>query len=128
MDALEYNAVISTLFRFIPEAKDAYDAWDMPDDPLPYIVFSFLEQSFFTPIVNADDDPDVVRRIFEFLEQMALSRDTEVVNLVWISLFEPWAARPWEFGKAVERMGPATKKLALQAFHRITGRHLASMS
>jgi hypothetical protein len=91
-------------------------------------VFSFLEESLFTPAVSADRDPDLLRRLFEFLERMALSRDTEVVNLLWVSLFEPWAARPSTFGNAVARMGPATKELALQAFHRITGRDLASMS
>jgi hypothetical protein len=128
MGDLEYKAVISTLFRLIPEAKGAYDAWDMPGDPLPYIVFSFLEQSLFTPVVNADRDPDLLRRIFEFLERMALSHDTEVINLLWVSLFEPWAVRPSTLRQAAGRMGPATKELALQAFRGITGCDLPSMS
>ena len=49
MDDLVYEAVIPTLFRLIPEAKDAYEAWNMPDEPLPYIVFGFLEESLFPP-------------------------------------------------------------------------------
>lgn len=128
MEDLAYNAVIPTLFRAVPEAKDAYGAWDMPGDPLPYIVFSFLEESFITPAVDAGDAPELLMRIFAFLERMSLSRDEEVVSLLWIGLFEAWAARPPTLVKAVERMGPATRRLASQAFQRITGRDLASMS
>jgi hypothetical protein len=40
MDDLAYNAVIPTLFHDVPEAKDAYDAWDIPGDPLPHVVFA----------------------------------------------------------------------------------------
>lgn len=38
-------------------------------------------------------DADLVR-MFEMLKQMVVSHDTEVVNLFWVSLFEPSAARP----------------------------------
>jgi hypothetical protein len=64
MEDLPYNAVIPSLFRAVPEAKDAYDAWDMPGDPLPSVVFSFLEESFLTPAVNAGDSPELLKRIF----------------------------------------------------------------
>ena len=46
MSGLRYDAVIPKLFSSLPEAKVAYDLWDMPGDPLPYIVFGFLEESF----------------------------------------------------------------------------------
>ena len=128
MEDLLYNAVIPSLFRAVPEAKDAYDAWEMPGDPLPYIVFSFLEESFLTPAVDAGNAPDLLDRIFGFLERMALSRDEEVVNLLWVGLFEAWAARPQTFGRALEHMRPATKELASQAVMKILGRDLASMS
>jgi hypothetical protein len=107
--------------------EEPYDAWDMPLNPMPYIVFSFLEESLFTPVVDRGDDPDLLRRIFDFLERMALARDSEVVNLLWVGVFEAWAARPLTFGTAVKRMGPATKELAVQAAKQITGRDLVSM-
>jgi hypothetical protein len=128
MDNLAYNSVIPTLFLVVPEAKDAYDAWEMPGDPLPYIVFGFLEESLFTPTVDADGDSDLSRRIFDFLEGMALSDDAEVVNLLWVGLFEAWAARPSTLAKAAGRMGSATKELASQAFQKLTGRDLTSIS
>jgi hypothetical protein len=128
MDDLLYDAVIPTLFRVVPEAKDAYDSWDMPGEPLPYVVFGFLEESLFTPVVDANRDPDLLRRIFEIFEWMAVSRDAEVTNLLWVGLFEAWASRPPTFAKANQRMGPATKELASEAFQRIAGRDLTSMS
>jgi hypothetical protein len=124
MEDLAYNAVIPALFRDVPESKQAYDAWDMPGEPLPYIVFSFLEESLFTPAVDGGENPDLLRRLFDFLEHMALSDDAAVTNLLWVGLFEAWVARASTFGKAVERMRPATKELASQAYKKITGRDL----
>ena len=118
---------IPTLFHDVPEAKDAYDAWEMPGDPLPYVVFGFLEESLFTPAVNSANNPDLVRRIFDFLERMALSRHEEVVNLLWVGLFEAWAANPPTFRKSLEYMRPATKALACEAAQRLTGCNIASM-
>lgn len=127
MDDRAYDAVIPTLFREVPETRDAYDAWDMPGDPLPYLVFGFLEESLITPAVDSGDDRDLLQGIFGFLERRALSRNEEVVNLLWVDLFEAWAATPRTFSKAVEYMRPATKTLAFQAAQRLTGRNLASM-
>ena len=127
MDELAYSAVIPALFRALPEAKDAYDDWDMPGDPLPYMVFSFLEESLFTPALVSRSNPELLSRIFDFLERMALSRSEEVVNLLWIGLFEPWAANPPIFSKAAEYMRPATKALAAEAVRRGTQTKPASM-
>jgi len=112
MPCLHYDAVISRLFDSLPRAKDAYDLWDMPGDPLPYIVFGFLEESFFTPAIVADKDSALLVRIFAFLEEMASSSDSEVVNLLSVGLLEAWAGDPDTFRKAFRRMGPQTKKLA----------------
>ena len=51
MGPLNYSNIIEALFEAMPEAKAAYNSWDMPGEALPYVVFSFLEESFFTPIV-----------------------------------------------------------------------------
>jgi hypothetical protein len=64
-------------------------------------------------------------RIFDFIERMALSRSNEVVNLLWVGLFEAWVANPTALGKALEHMGPATKALASEAAYRLTGHDLA---
>lgn len=92
MEPLHYNAVVSSLFHPIPEAKNAYDAWQMPGDPLPYIVFSFLEGSFLKPAVNSGQAAELLGRIFQFFEHMAASSDIEVVNLLNVGLFEAWVA------------------------------------
>jgi len=119
MSGLRYDAVIPKLFSSLPEAKVAYDLWDMPGDPLPYIVFGFLEESFFTPAILADRDSPLLVRIFAFLEEMAASQDTKVVELLWVGLFEAWAADSGTFQKALSGMGPRTKKLAKKAANKL---------
>ncbi len=117
MEYLAYGDVLSTLFRSIPEAKAAYDAWDMPGDPLPYIVFGFLEESFLTPAVDSGRNAELLTRIFAFLELMACSPDTEVINLLYVGLFEAWVSRPSTLKKGFRNMGPATRALISDAAH-----------
>jgi hypothetical protein len=126
VESLNYSNIIGALFRAMPEAKTAYDTWDMPGEALPYIVFGFLEESFFTPIVTSSTHAELRTRIFEFLEQMAASDHTEVKNLLWIGLFEAWAANG-TIATSLEHMGPQTKSLAKKAIssiepHRVLGR------
>lgn len=113
--SLKYGDVITSLFQAIPEAKAAYDRWDMPGEVLPHIVFSLLEESFLTPVIKADKNAELQERIFRFLEQMAISTDNEVVNLLWIGLFEPWAANG-TLTIALNRLEPRSKLLAKAGF------------
>lgn len=75
MSGLHYETVIPKLFGSLPEARVAYDAWEMTGDPLPYIVFGFVEESFFRPAIVAEKDSQLLVRIFAFLEEMASSSD-----------------------------------------------------
>jgi hypothetical protein len=119
MDPLLYASVVPTLFRLIPEAKSAYEACDVPGDPLPYVVFGFLDGSFLSPAIDSGKDTELLMRIFGFLEQMACSSDPEVVNLLWVELLETWVANPTILSAAFKHMGPATKALATEAAHRL---------
>ena len=124
MDDLAYIEVIPTLFRSVPEAKDSYDAWEMPGEPLPYLVFSFLEESLFTPAVISGHNHELLRRMFDFFERMALSRSDDVINLLWVGLFEPWVLNPTTMSNARKHMRQATKALASQAAQKLTGAEL----
>ena len=114
ISTLKYSDVLSSFFETIPEAKAAYDKWDMPGEPLPYIVFSFLEESFLTPIVKSGEDVELKDRIFQFLERMAGSDSSEVVDLLWLSLFEAWAANG-TLSLALEEFEPRSQSLARKA-------------
>jgi len=120
MEPLHHNAVVPALFRSLPEAKVAYADWDMPGEPLPYIVFSFLDESFFGPSIRSSKDTELLTRVFRFLEQMAVSPDSEVVNLLWIGLFESWVGDQTILRKAFRYMGPATQALAVDAAHALS--------
>lgn len=67
MDNLAYNDVLLALFRAVPEVKAAYGGWETPGDPLPYIAFSFLEESLFTRAVMSRGNLDLLLRTFDFL-------------------------------------------------------------
>jgi len=124
MDRVEhvnYRNMITLLFQTVPEAKIAYKLWEMPGEPLPYIVFSFLEESFFTPLVNSATDDELKGRVFRFFERMAASSDAKVVDLLAIGLFEAWATNG-ALVASFEQMGPQTKAVARKAVKSIKPR------
>ena len=123
MDDLAYDSVIPTLFREVPEAKEAYAASETPGDPLPYIVFGLLDESFFTPTVKRETDAELLARIFQFFELMATSSSAEVANLLYVGLFEGWVGDAALLKKAFRHMKPATKALAREAAHSLQCGH-----
>ena len=58
---------------------------------------------------GADDDS--LKHIFSFYEEMASSRDQEIVNLLWKSILEPLASDKKLSATAWKYMGEKTKTL-----------------
>lgn len=112
--SLNYGNVIDELFQSIPEAQMAYAQWEMPGDPLPHIMFSFLEESFFGPIVKAHRHDELEGRISQFFERMAASSDVRLHDLLWIGLFEAWFPNGM-LGIAARQMGLRSQALAKKA-------------
>jgi len=113
-NSLEYGNVIDQLFQSIPEAKTAYAQGEMPGDPLPYVVFSFLEESFFTPVVRLHRHDELEERILQFFERMAASSDAQLHDLLSVGLFETRFANGM-LEIAVRRFGPRSKALTEKA-------------
>jgi hypothetical protein len=94
-----------------PETRSLCDEGlgGLSGDPLPYIVFGFLEASFLTPAVKSGKDAELLARIFQFFEQMAANPDVQVANLLYVGLFETWVADAAILKRAFRHMGPATE-------------------
>ena len=116
---ISYSVFVDSLLAALPEIKPQHDALqkDIGPDVLAYPAVELVLEPFVKDLLRANADPDILRRVFAFFEQMAQAQDTEVVNLLHVGIFESWAADAETLAKAWNYMGEATKRIASDAAH-----------
>ena len=106
---LDYCTIIDELLRRFPEAENnvKQDCLD-----LPHVVF----ESGVIPIIKESlkNSDTKTQQMFSFLEEMALSTDEEVRNLLLVSGLEALADDGSVRELAKAQMGEATYKLYLE--------------
>jgi hypothetical protein len=118
---LRYTAFVGSLLAALPEIKRQHDALqkDIGPDVLPYPTVELVLEPFVKDLLRANADADLLRRVFLFLEEMAQAHDIDVVNLLHVGIFEPWAADPETLAHAWKYMGESSKQVASDAAHRL---------
>jgi hypothetical protein len=115
---LVYPGIVKVLLKRFPELTDRVEPdyetfYDLKcESPLAYPVFEGLLQSWVLELLGSGTDDASLERIFSFYEEMALSPDIEVVNLLWISVMEGLLYKKELIAQAWKYMGQKTKELA----------------
>ena len=130
MANLRYSAIVDSLLAAVPEIKRRHDALqeEIGPDILPYSTVELVLEPFVKDLLKANPDIELVRRVFAFFEEMAQTQDIEVVNLLYIGIFEPWAADRETLARAWKYMGERTRQIASDAALRLNrGENLPPM-
>ena len=130
MANLRYSTVVDSLLAAVPEIKRRHDAFqeDIGPDILPHLTFDVVFEPFVKDLLKANPDIELVRRVFAFFEEMAQAQDIEVVNLLYIGIFEAWVADPETLARAWKYMGERTMQIASDAALRLNrGENLPPM-
>jgi DNA-binding ferritin-like protein (Dps family) len=104
MEKLRYDNLIARLVDAVPE---------FPADPeyvkdnLVYLVFNDLAR-FVISLFEAEAKEDLLRRIFDFMEEAASSQDQRITDVLWDSFNELAMKEP---DKAKSYMGRYTRKI-----------------
>jgi hypothetical protein len=116
MANIEFQNVTEDLLSAVPEFRERYNHefadWQPLEVPGQYIVFGFVVIPALRELLAADRQPVLLRRIFNFFEQMAGSSDAEVPNLLGVEIFEWLLGDPASLSVAWQYMGEETRKLA----------------
>jgi hypothetical protein len=115
---LIYTGIEIVLMIKFPELcdgmKSAYGSYydSTSEHPGAYPIFEDVFWDFLVELLSTNANEHVLERAFSFCERMASSRDTEVVNLLWIAIPEALAYDANELRTAWKYMGPKTQVLA----------------
>ena len=121
MQDLRYSVIVDSLLAAIPELRPQQDALQMEIGPdvLPFLTVELVLEPFLRGLLSANAPADTMRRVFAFLEEMAQSQNVEVVNLLYVGIFEHWAGEPETLSRAREHLGEGTRRVARDAAHRL---------
>jgi hypothetical protein len=114
---IDYQHVNEKLLSAIPELASRYQkeaGWraKVGGHPGPYDVICYVVRPFLRNLLDSDNDPASLKRIFSFFEQMARSSDIQVVNLLHIGIFESLVGERDRLAAAWNYMGEETKNVA----------------
>jgi hypothetical protein len=116
MNDLAFSKVTDALLSVLPEFQDRYRRelswWQGPEPPGQYTVFGFVAKPIVRELLSSDTEPALLKRIFDFFEEMARSSDIEVPNLLQIEIFEWLVGDPGRLATGWKYMGEKSKALA----------------
>jgi hypothetical protein len=116
MDDLTYEKVNDALLSVVPEFQERYKRelswWQGPEPPGQYTVFGFVAKPAVRELLNSNEESALLKRIFDFFEEMARSSDIQVPNLLQIEIFEWLIGDPERLAMAWKYMGDETKAVA----------------
>ena len=114
MEKLRYDNLIARLLDSVPEFPA--DPEDVKDN-LVYLVFNDLTR-FVISLLEAEAKEDLLRRIFDFIEEAASIQDQQVTDVLWDSFNELAMKEP---DKAKSYMGRYTRKIYEEVEEEIYG-------
>lgn len=111
MQEITYDNLIQRLLQAIPEfTADEDDVADHRGT----LVFEDLTR-FVKGLVEANDNDELIQRIFRFLEEASKSSDTQVLDAIRYSFLEGLADSPYHLNSTKKYMGSQTRKLLKNA-------------
>jgi hypothetical protein len=112
---MNYEMLNDMLIQNVPELKQAYlkelEWWD-GEQPGAHNIFGDVLNPYLIERLDQMDDEKVLKRVFNFLESMALSEDEKVKEVLTCTVLERLGDDTKILERAEAFMGENTKKLS----------------
>jgi hypothetical protein len=114
--SLDYAHVSQRLIDRVPvlaaRCLAEFPNWsDTTNPPGSHAVFGLVVLPCLLEELKKEGDDQVLRRLFDFFEEMAQAKDPKVVNLLKLEIITPLIRNPVALKKAAKHMESQTRKL-----------------
>ncbi|MEW9674486.1 hypothetical protein [Ammoniphilus sp. 3BR4] len=119
---LTYNNIVQEMLKIIPQLQPLYDKeleklWQVEGLIPPHIAFGDIFNPFLISLLQkpqelTKDDEKLLSKIFNFLENMALSEDVKIQEVVSVTVMARIGDDLSILKNALKYMGNETKKLS----------------
>ena len=115
---LTYSDLSKRLLEAVPELRIPYEQQlkiSSGEDPGPHIVFGDVLAPYLVFLLESGQREDIVRRIFEFLEELAVHPDIHVQEVIAQAVVERLAEDKALLSAARKYIGPRTLQFVQEA-------------
>ena len=113
--SINYGNVVRRMLQAIPEVHPFYEKeieWSGEEEPGPHIVFGDVLNPYLIDLLKQDNQEEELERIFSFFEEMAVSSDIKVQEVLAVTVMERLGDDPTVLKKAEKYMGPKTRMIS----------------
>ncbi len=112
---MDRRNVVARMLEVIPDTRNEYEAlmqWYEGEDPGLHVVMGDVLNPYLIALLSSDAEGETLRTSFDFLEEMALSEDAYVQEVLVVTVLEGLGGSPAALGRARKLMRPATRRLS----------------
>lgn len=116
MENITYSTILDRFVEKVPELEDAVltELVELGEGDWLYMIFDLAINPYLAESLKSGMNEDVVRRIFDFVECMALDDDVRVKTVAAVSVCEYLGRSQELLQLAYPKMGPATQQLSTE--------------
>lgn len=112
---MDYTNLVKSMLKELPELKPAYDEeMEWLEEELPHVLFSWVFNPYLINLLTENKRADQIVTVFNFLEQMAVSPDEKVQEVLVVTVIESLVLERNIIEIAKGYMGEQTKKFCLE--------------
>jgi hypothetical protein len=117
MTEIKFDNLSEHLVTAIPELRSQYESeleWWGDEQPGAHIIFGDILNPYLISLLELGDQEDTIKRIFAFLEQLANHEDTQIQEVVTVTVCERLGDHRDLLAKARQYMGNTTIRFSHQ--------------
>lgn len=112
---MEYSNLVQKMLRAIPEVNPMYEKeLDWWEEILPHIIFGDVLNPYIITLLREGNADQTLEKAFDFLEQMAISSDERVQEVLAVTVLEQLGDDPLILEKARQYMGSETREMSTE--------------
>lgn len=115
MNEVTYDNMSEQLIEAVPELRSRYQEeldWWREEKPPTHVMYGNLLNPFLIALLETNNQDEVLRRVFGFLEKLARHEDILVREVVAVTVLERLWGEKDLWAKAQEIMGKETLRIA----------------
>lgn len=115
MSEITFENLAERLLEVVPELQPQYDSelewWDN-EQPGAHVIFGNVVNPYLLDVIKLGKHEDILQKIFRFLEKLANHKDSDIQEVVAVTVCERLGDDPELLAKARKYMGETTLRFS----------------
>lgn len=116
MGIISFENVFQCLVDVVPQLKSSYEreinSWAIEGEPGAHVILGSVLMPVLIPLLESEENEELLHRIFQFLEELANHKDVRVREVVAVTVCERLIDEARWIQRGRKYMGPTTLQVS----------------